>query len=66
MCLLWLKLWNACNQSYGQTKLMVEHVLFDLAKSDPEWSIACLRYFNPIVRLYASGTHWRESKWYSK
>ena len=33
---------------YGQTKLMIEHVLFDLAKSDPEWSIACLRYFNPI------------------
>ncbi|WP_448246116.1 UDP-glucose 4-epimerase GalE [Thalassotalea agariperforans] len=40
---------------YGQTKLMVEHVLFDLAKSDPEWSIACLRYFNPIG-AHASGT----------
>lgn len=33
---------------YGQTKLMIEHILFDLAKSDAEWSIACLRYFNPI------------------
>jgi UDP-glucose 4-epimerase len=33
---------------YGQTKLMVEHILFDLAKSDAAWSIACLRYFNPI------------------
>ena len=33
---------------YGQTKLMIEHILFDLAKSDDEWSIACLRYFNPI------------------
>lgn len=33
---------------YGQTKLMIEHILFDLAKSDPQWSIACLRYFNPI------------------
>lgn len=33
---------------YGQTKLMVENILFDLAKSDSEWSIACLRYFNPI------------------
>ena len=33
---------------YGQTKLMVEHILFDLAKSDASWSIACLRYFNPI------------------
>lgn len=40
---------------YGQTKLMVEHVLFDLAKSDPEWSIACLRYFNPIG-AHKSGT----------
>ncbi|MDO6444295.1 UDP-glucose 4-epimerase GalE [Colwellia sp. 1_MG-2023] len=33
---------------YGQTKLMVEHILQDLAKSDDAWSIACLRYFNPI------------------
>jgi UDP-glucose 4-epimerase len=33
---------------YGQTKLMVEHILFDLAKSDPAWSIISLRYFNPI------------------
>ena len=40
---------------YGQTKLMVENVLFDLAASDPEWSIACLRYFNPIG-AHKSGT----------
>lgn len=33
---------------YGQTKLMIEHILFDLAKSDTEWSIVNLRYFNPI------------------
>lgn len=33
---------------YGQTKLMIENILFDLAKSDDSWSIACLRYFNPI------------------
>lgn len=39
---------TSATNPYGQTKLMVEHVLFDLAKSDPEWSIACLRYFNPI------------------
>ncbi|MGJ8560364.1 MAG: UDP-glucose 4-epimerase GalE [Litorimonas sp.] len=32
---------------YGQTKLMVEHILRDLHKSDPEWSISILRYFNP-------------------
>ncbi|WP_281556640.1 UDP-glucose 4-epimerase GalE [Thalassomonas sp. RHCl1] len=39
---------TSATNPYGQTKLMVEHILFDLAKSDPEWSIACLRYFNPI------------------
>lgn len=33
---------------YGQTKLMVEEILTDLAQSDPEWSTALLRYFNPI------------------
>lgn len=33
---------------YGTTKLMIEDILRDLAKSDPEWSIAILRYFNPI------------------
>ncbi len=33
---------------YGATKLMVEDILRDLAYSDPDWSIALLRYFNPI------------------
>lgn len=33
---------------YGQTKLQVEELLKDVAKSDPEWKILCLRYFNPI------------------
>ncbi len=33
---------------YGRSKLMVEEVLGDLAKSDPRWSIALLRYFNPV------------------
>lgn len=32
---------------YGRSKLMVEEVLRDLAASDPRWSIAMLRYFNP-------------------
>lgn len=40
---------------YGQTKLMVENILFDLANSDADWSIACLRYFNPIG-AHESGT----------
>ncbi|MGB4813102.1 MAG: UDP-glucose 4-epimerase GalE [Methylophilaceae bacterium] len=33
---------------YGQSKLMVEYVLQDLAHSDPDWKIAVLRYFNPV------------------
>ncbi len=33
---------------YGTTKLMIENILRDLYKSDNEWSIAILRYFNPI------------------
>lgn len=33
---------------YGRTKLMIEEILFDLAKSDEAWSIISLRYFNPI------------------
>jgi len=39
---------TSATNPYGQTKLMIENILFDLAKSDPQWSIACLRYFNPI------------------
>ena len=33
---------------YGSTKLMIEDILRDLYVSDKEWSIALLRYFNPI------------------
>lgn len=33
---------------YGRTKLQVEQLLHDLARSDPQWAIACLRYFNPV------------------
>jgi UDP-glucose 4-epimerase len=33
---------------YGRTKLMIEEILRDLYVSDQEWSIALLRYFNPI------------------
>ncbi len=39
---------TSATNPYGQTKLMIENILFDLATSDDEWSIACLRYFNPI------------------
>ena len=33
---------------YGSTKLMIEDILRDLYISDNNWSIAILRYFNPI------------------
>lgn len=33
---------------YGRTKLMIEEILRDLYVSDQEWSVALLRYFNPI------------------
>jgi len=33
---------------YGRSKLMVEEVLSDLYRADPTWSLAVLRYFNPI------------------
>lgn len=33
---------------YGATKGMQERILTDIWKSDPEWNIMLLRYFNPI------------------
>lgn len=33
---------------YGSTKLFIENILRDLYKSDNTWSIAILRYFNPV------------------
>ena len=39
---------RSCTNPYGQSKLTVEHVLQDLALAEPSWSIACLRYFNPV------------------
>lgn len=33
---------------YGSTKLMIEMILKDLYKAQPEMNIAILRYFNPI------------------
>lgn len=33
---------------YGRTKQQIEEILSDLGNSDPEWSIALLRYFNPV------------------
>lgn len=37
-----------CTNPYGWTKYMGEQILRDLARSDPEWSVIQLRYFNPV------------------
>ncbi len=33
---------------YGRSKLMVEEILRDLARSEPDWRLILLRYFNPV------------------
>jgi len=33
---------------YGQTKLLIEQTLTDLANINKEWSVGLLRYFNPV------------------
>lgn len=33
---------------YGRSKLHAEEMLSDLAASDGDWRIACMRYFNPV------------------
>ena len=33
---------------YGTTKVMIEQILEDVYKADPEWKISILRYFNPV------------------
>jgi UDP-glucose 4-epimerase len=33
---------------YGETKAMSERILTDVAKANPDWSVALLRYFNPV------------------
>ncbi len=40
---------------YGMTKRMLEIILTDMAKADPEWTVILLRYFNPIG-AHKSGT----------
>ncbi|KAE8717164.1 UDP-glucose 4-epimerase 2 [Hibiscus syriacus] len=33
---------------YGRTKLFIEEICRDVHRSDPEWKIILLRYFNPV------------------
>lgn len=39
---------TSCTNPYGWTKLMIEQILQDASKADPELSVVLLRYFNPI------------------
>jgi UDP-glucose 4-epimerase len=45
---------RAAMNPYGRSKLMIEDILADLHRADPEWRIARLRYFNP-AGAHASG-----------
>ncbi len=45
----------SATNTYGRTKLFVEEILRDIYRSDNEWKIVLLRYFNP-VGAHKSGT----------
>ena len=46
---------GVCTNPYGWTKSMLEQILSDMQKADPEWNVIILRYFNPIG-AHKSGT----------
>ncbi len=39
---------GVCTNPYGWSKSMLEQILSDMQKADPEWNVILLRYFNPI------------------
>ena len=39
---------GGCLNPYGWTKCMIEQILFDVAKAEPDWTMVLLRYFNPV------------------
>ncbi|MBR1633979.1 MAG: UDP-glucose 4-epimerase GalE [Lachnospiraceae bacterium] len=39
---------GTCTNPYGWTKSMLEQILSDIQKADPQWNVILLRYFNPI------------------
>lgn len=45
---------TSATNPYGWTKVMLEQILTDIAHANPSWSVALLRYFNP-VGAHASG-----------
>ena len=46
---------------YGETKVMIERILTDIAFADKDWSVVLLRYFNPIG-AHSSGLLWENPK----
>ncbi|MGA8010471.1 MAG: UDP-glucose 4-epimerase GalE [Thiomonas sp.] len=38
----------SATNAYGRSKLMIEEILGDLHRAEPNWRIARLRYFNPV------------------
>ena len=52
-----------CTNPYGWTKSMLEQILTDMQKADPEWNVILLRYFNPIG-AHQSRTDGRKPEWY--
>lgn len=46
---------RSATNPYGQTKLMIEQILEDVAATNEGWNITSLRYFNPIG-AHESGT----------
>jgi len=39
---------GSATNPYGETKIMIERILEDVTKANPELNVALLRYFNPI------------------
>ena len=39
---------GTCTNPYGWTKSMLEQILTDIQRADPEWNVVLLRYFKPI------------------
>ena len=52
---------GTCTNPYGWTKSMLEQILTDIQKADPEWNVVLLRYFNPIG-AHKSGTMGEDPK----
>jgi UDP-glucose 4-epimerase len=39
---------RSATNPYGRSKIIIEDILTDLFRAEPEWRLALLRYFNPV------------------